>query len=259
MSPVGRRARSLMFRLASKFRIGDGLKRFLSPFGRVGNRPISSQSVPRENQRDREPLAFKSDTYDAFGQSAAEAQAVSGAVTTGTPTVGLAYDVGTGAVVKEVRDVNTADAADFDATRLPAGWATPAGYGSERVTAYAVDAFGRTTVQTSPAGRVTVTTYDDAAHEVRVYDGWAGSAATGPTAVYRQDWAGGYTEALTMSAPPSVGAGGLPDGTEPIGNLQSLSRTLLNAAGQAVETDAYSNLGGISYSTAAHLGSPGTP
>ena len=170
----------------------------------------------------------------------------------------LAYDVGTGAVVKEVRDVNTADAADFDATRLPAGWATPAGYGSERVTAYAVDAFGRTTVQTSPAGRVTVTTYDDAAHEVRVYDGWAGSAATGPTAVYRQDWAGGYTEALTMSAPPSVGAGGLPDGTEPIGNLQSLSRTLLNAAGQAVETDAYSNLGGISYSTAAHLGSPGT-
>src|SRR5581483_9297515 len=49
-----------------------------------------------------------------------------------------------------------------------------------------------------------------------------------------------------------------PDGTEAIADLQSLSRTYVNAAGQAVTSDAYFDLSGLTYSTSTTLGTAGT-
>jgi RHS repeat-associated protein len=163
------------------------------------------------------------------------------------------YDDLTGAVVKHIVDVNTADTSEF--TNLPAGWTTPAGGGANLITTYQVDGLGRVTKQTSPNGNVTYTVYDDADHEVRTYAGWNSSTntPTGPTTVTRQDLAGGYTETLTMTAPPAV-SGGVPTGTEPISDVQSLSRTYTNSAGQVVYKDDYFNLGGLAYSTAANIG-----
>src|SRR6266540_4786108 len=60
-----------------------------------------------------------------------------------------------------------------------------------------------------------------------------------------------------MSATPSVSSG-RPTGTESIASLQSLSRTYRNAAGQAVSSDAYFNLSGLTYSTSTSLGTSGT-
>src|SRR5579884_4311104 len=80
---------------------------------------------------------------------------------------------------------------------------------------------------------------------------------TGPTQVYRTDFAGSYTETLTMSATPHL-TGGVPDGTEAISSLQTLSRVYTNMAGQNVRTDAYFNLSGITWSTAANLGTLNT-
>jgi len=87
-------------------------------------------------------------------------------------------------------------------------------------------------------------------HEVRTYAGWNSTTnmPTGPTTVYREDWANGYTETLTMSAAPHT-TGGVPDGTEAIANVQSLSRSYVNAAGQVVTQDDYFNLSGLTYTT----------
>src|SRR5205807_1312518 len=86
----------------------------------------------------------------------------------------------------------------------------------------------------------TVVTYDARGHAVRTYAGWDATAGlpTGPTAVTREDWSGGYTESLTMSATPHL-TGGVPDGTEAVGGVQSLSRRLVNNAGQVVSQDDY--------------------
>ena len=67
-------------------------------------------------------------------------------------------------------DVNTADTSEF--TDLPSGWTTPTGGGLNLVTTDQVDALGRTTEETSPAGNVTYYVYLDAQHEVRIYPGW---------------------------------------------------------------------------------------
>jgi YD repeat-containing protein len=80
---------------------------------------------------------------------------------------------------------------------------------------------------------------------------------SGPTQVSRYDPAGGYTESFSMSAAPHL-TGGLPDGTEAVGGLQTLSRSYPNAAGQVSYTDAYFNLSGLTYSTAANLGTENT-
>src|SRR5207245_481567 len=107
-------------------------------------------------------------------------------------------------------------------------------------------------------GNVTYTVYDDPDHETRVYPGWTGSRPTGPTQMYREDRANGYTETLTMSATPSL-TNGVPNGTEAPGNtLQTLTRDLTNPAGQVIEEDNYFNLSQLSYSTTTHLGSVNT-
>jgi RHS repeat-associated protein len=164
-----------------------------------------------------------------------------------------AYDPGTGAAVKSILDVNTAVTGEF--SNLPSGWSTPAGGGLNLVTTDQVDDLGRTVKETSPNGNVTYTVYDDPNHEVRVYRGWnaATGMPSGPTEVYRQDLPGSYIETLTMSATPHL-TNGVPDGTEAISNIQTLTRDYMNAAGQVVRTDDYFNLSGVNYSTAKYIG-----
>jgi RHS repeat-associated protein len=164
-----------------------------------------------------------------------------------------AYDTASGAWVKVIDDVDTTRTADF--TNLPAGWSTPAGGGLHLVTQAAVDALGRETRLTDPNGNVTYTVYKDANHEVRVYRGWNSGTGTptGPTEVSRDDLSGSYTEALTMTATPHL-TGGVPDGTEAVSGVAALSRDYTNSAGQVVAYDAYFNLSGVTYSTAAHIG-----
>ena len=170
------------------------------------------------------------------------------------------YDAQTGAVVKSIVDVDTTRTADFDAQSLPSGWATPAGGGLHLVTTYEVDSLGRTVKSTDPNGNITYTVYDDVNHSTRTYVGWntATLAPTGPITVSRRDLSGTYTESLTYSAVPAVDAQGRPTGTEPITNMQSLTRSLVNAAGQVIAVDRYTNLDGLTYSTAtATLGLEG--
>ncbi len=168
-----------------------------------------------------------------------------------------AYDTGTGAVIETIADVNTANPSDF--SNLPAGWSTPPGGGLNLVTTYQVDSLGRVIEQTTPNGNVTYTVYDDPDHESRIYPGWnaATGMPTGPTQVYRVDLANSYTEMLTMSAAPHL-TGGVPDGTEPITDVQTLERNYTNAAGQDVREDSYFNLSGLTYSTTPYLGAQNT-
>ena len=122
-----------------------------------------------------------------------------------------------------------------------------------------MDGLGRTTKETDPNGNITYTVYDDVDHEERIYAGWNSSSGTptGPTEVMRYDTAGNYEETLTMSATPHL-TSGVPDGTEAIGSVQSLSRTFFNSGGQVSEEDDYFNLSGLTYSTSTSLGTSGT-
>jgi YD repeat-containing protein len=158
-----------------------------------------------------------------------------------------AYDAATGAVTKTIQDVNTADTGDF--TNLPSGWTPPAGGGLELITQTVVDALGRPTQVTSPAGNTAYLVYLDPQYEVRVYPGFVNGAPTGPTQVIRDDRADSYTETFTISAAPHL-TGGVPDGTEAISGLQTLSRAYVNAAGQTTTVDSYFNLSGLAYTTA---------
>ena len=169
----------------------------------------------------------------------------------------IAYDLTTGAVVKTITDVNTSQTSEF--TSLPSGWSTPSGGGLNLVTQYVVDDQGRPTEEFDPDGMITYTVYDDIDHEVRVYPGWNSTSHTtaGPTEVYREDWTNGYTETLTMSATPHL-TSGVPDGTEAISGLQSLSRSLTNDEGEVAEEDDYYNLSGLTYSTSTYLGTVNT-
>lgn len=166
-----------------------------------------------------------------------------------------AYDAQTGAVTKAISDVNTANTSDF--ANLPSGWSTPSGAGLHLISTFEVDSLGRTTKSTDPLGQITYTVFDDINKAVRTYGGWTGSATTGPTVVSRDDWAGGYSETLTMSATPNTSSG-KPTGTESVSSIQSLSRTYRNAAGQTTHTDSYFDLTGVTYSTAANIGTLGT-
>jgi RHS repeat-associated protein len=167
-----------------------------------------------------------------------------------------AYDQATGAVVKTITDVDTTRTSDF--TNLPTGWTTPSGGGLHLITQMVVDGLGRTTKLTDPNGNVTYTVFNDVNYERRVYSGWnsATGLPTGPTQRYREDRPGSYFETLTMTATPHL-TGGVPDGSEAVANLQTLSRQYSNAAGQVVSADAYFNLSGVTYSTAANLGTEG--
>src|SRR5581483_1448849 len=149
------------------------------------------------------------------------------------------YDLVTGAVTKAIVDVNTANDEDF--SNLPLDWETPENGGLHLVTQYQVDPLGRPIAVTDPNGHVTYVVYKDGAHEVRIYAGWDADleAPTGPTVVLRQDRARGYTETLTMSAAPNLDENDRPDGSEDIDDVQSLARSYVNAAGQAVSSDAY--------------------
>ena len=153
--------------------------------------------------------------------------------------------------------MDTTQTSEF--TNLPSGWSTPTGGGLNLVTQYVVDPQGRTTEEIDPNGTITYTVYDDVNHEIRVYAGWntTSSSAAEPTVVYREDWANGYTETLTMSATPHL-TNGVPDGTEAISGLQSLSRSITNSQGEVVEEDDYFNLSGITYSTSTYLGTLNT-
>ncbi len=167
------------------------------------------------------------------------------------------YDHRTGAVTKTIADVDTTQTADF--TGLPTGWSTPASGGLHLTNTYEVDGLGRVTRATDANGNVDYTVYNDADHEVRIYSGWDSgtNTPTGPTRVIRSDRPGSYVETLTMSATPNL-TNGRPDGTEAIGSLESLSRSFKNDAGQIVEDRVYHQLGGLTYSTSANLGTEGT-
>jgi RHS repeat-associated protein len=169
-----------------------------------------------------------------------------------------AYDQASGAITKQIQDVDTTQTSDF--ANLPSGWSTPTGGGLHLKTLYENDNLGRTTKVTYPNGRVDYTVFDDDAHEVRMYSGWdsTNNLPTGPTMVSRENRALGYTETLTMSATPNVSSG-RPTGTESISGIQTLSRSVVNAAGQVIATDQYFNLTGVTYSTSSvTLGTEGT-
>ena len=167
------------------------------------------------------------------------------------------YDTLTGAILKDIVDVDTTQTTTF--SNLPSGWSTPSGGGLHLTTTYEVDSLGRATKVTHPNGRVDYTVYKDADLEVRRYSGWdsTNNVATGPTVVTREDRANNYTETLTMSATPSV-TSGKPTGAESIGSLQSLTRSYRNAAGQNTYSDAYFDLSGLTYSTSTTLGTENT-
>jgi RHS repeat-associated protein len=167
------------------------------------------------------------------------------------------FDPATGAAVKTITDVDVTRAGDFQA--LPTDWNTRTGGGLHLVTSMQVDSLGREIQRVDPNGNVTYTVYNDPRHESRVYPGWQAAThqTTGPIRVQREDreHSPSYNEALTMSVAPHV-SDGRPDGTEEIGNIQSLSRTLTSPGGQVIETDAYFSLAGVNYSTDLYLGSP---
>jgi hypothetical protein len=64
-------------------------------------------------------------------------------------------------------------------------------------------------------------------------------------------------ESLTFSATPHL-TNMVPDGTESIANIQSLSRSYTNNAGQMVRSDAYFSLSGVTYGTAKYIGTQNT-
>jgi RHS repeat-associated protein len=168
-----------------------------------------------------------------------------------------AYDQATGAVIASIQDVDTTQTGEF--TNLPSGWSTPSGGGLNLVTQYTVDPLGRATKLVDPNGNVTYIVYNDPNYEVLTYPGWNSTTntPTGPTQVTREERPGSYIETFTMTATPHL-TNGVPDGTEAVSGVQTLSRSLTNAAGQVVEVDDYFNLSGVTYSTTPHLGTLNT-
>ena len=212
----------------------------------------SSQNGPATSSSDTADADTTTDVYDPEGR-------VIWARDGGGNINYTAYDDLSGGVGKFIEAVNTADTGEF--SNLPSGWRSPAGTALNFVTTYQVDALGRTTEQTDPNGNITYTVYNDVGHETRVYPGWheVGSTwtTTGPIRVTREYWpaAGSgsptvYDETLTSSATPTVNGSNQPTGQETIGssNIQSLSRSITNDAGQMVEEDDYFSLSGVTYS-----------
>ncbi len=124
------------------------------------------------------------------------------------------------------------------------------------VTTYVVDILGRTTKRTDPRGNITYFVYNDSNHEVRTYRGWLQNNMTiGPIEVTRARKHAAYplptdtlsyVETFTMSVTPNV-TGNEPNGTEPIANLQSLTRTFINKGGQVPFVDYYVSMNTSSF------------
>src|SRR5262249_34460266 len=146
-----------------------------------------------------------------------------------------------------------------DFSNLPTGWSTPSGGGLHLMATAQVDLLGRDTQIIAPNGSVTYLVYNDPDHWARVYAGWNAATLTPTltTAVDREDRQNSYAESFTMTAAPHT-TGGVPDGTEAVGSLQTLSRSYTNAAGQVVTQEDYFNLAGVTYSVAPHLGTQDT-
>jgi RHS repeat-associated protein len=163
------------------------------------------------------------------------------------------YDTLTGAVTKQILDVNTATVPNE-----PTGWVTPPGGGLHLVYTFLVDVLGRTTKTTDPLGQISYTVYRDVQHETRVYPGWNSSTnkPTGPTQLVREDRARNYAESLLMSATPTVSAG-VPIGTETISGLTALTRHNLDTGDRPVSTDTYFSFTGLTY-TPDPMGTLGT-
>lgn len=164
------------------------------------------------------------------------------------------YDIGTGAVVKQIQDVSSSLTADF--VDLPTGWATPSGGGLHLITSTEIDSLGRATKLTTSEGNASYQTYNDAAFETRSYPVFISGTPAGPTVVTRSDRARGYTEVLSMSATPTL-VGGVPNGSEAVANVQSLTRTYTNVSGQVIAGDRYFSLSGLTYSQSVDIGSVG--
>ncbi len=162
------------------------------------------------------------------------------------------YDPGTGAVLKTIVDVNSATTTDFVGTCPWTSGSSPL----HLMTTYLVDGLGRTTKITNPRTHVSYTVFYDPNRSSRTYPGFVtGAPATtvGPIRVHREDRAGSYTEDFTMSTAPEV-TGGLPNGTELITGLQSLTRVYHDGGGRVLWRREYYNLTGLTYSTARDLG-----
>ncbi|HEV3447791.1 MAG TPA: DUF4214 domain-containing protein [Gemmataceae bacterium] len=168
-----------------------------------------------------------------------------------------AYDPVTGAVITSIVDVDTTKTSEFQ--NLPSGWSTPSGGGLNLVTQMQVDALGRDAQITDPNSNITYLTYNDANHDERIYPGWntMTQMPTGPTQDIREDRMNSYMESLTMTATPHL-TGGVPDGTEAVSNVQTLSRQYASAAGQLVRADSYVSFANMTYSTAAFIGTQNT-
>lgn len=155
-----------------------------------------------------------------------------------------AYDMGTGGITQTVVDSGTG--------------------GLALTTYYDVNGSGNPTQITDPKGNVTKIVYLGLTHETRVYPGWheigtSGTyTTTGPVQITREYFPAAnapsgqrtlYSETLTID--PPVDSTSSPSGGEAVNqsDIQSLSRSLTNAAGQVYETDAYASLAGLAYST----------
>lgn len=131
--------------------------------------------------------------------------------------------------------------------------------GLDLTTVYEVDALGRTTRSEDPNGSVTYTIYKDADHEVRVYPGWTGSETTGPVQVWREDWGLKYTDMMTLSGTVDFDTG-VPTGKELLTDLdlETLTRSRVNNAGQLIQSDAYFNLSSPTYDPSSSFGTINT-
>jgi len=132
-------------------------------------------------------------------------------------------------------------------------------------TDYVVNGSGQDTEITDPNGNTTYIIYLALSHATLTYPGWheigtsGNYTSTGPVQVEDEYYPAAnassgqqtlYYETLTID--PPVEPNTTPEGNETIDatDIQSLSRSLTNAAGQVYETDAYSSLAGLTYSTA---------
>ena len=138
------------------------------------------------------------------------------------------YDLGTGALVKQVLDVDPSTITD-----APAGVTTPTRSSSlptalAITTTMEVDGLGRATKVTDPNGNLMYAVYNDAAHEVRVYRSAAGTfSQIGPVSVVREYRPASnaastgegqvFTETILSSATPNLTAGCAEwDGNDPV-------------------------------------------
>jgi YD repeat-containing protein len=148
--------------------------------------------------------------------------------------------------------VDTSQTSDF--ANKPTGWSTPGGGGLHLIATSVTDDQGRTTKSTDANGNSTYMVYDDANHTTMVFPAWnaATHTTTGSIQVMREDRAHKYSESLTTSLAASYNGSNEPTGLSSslsASNILSLSRTILNDAGQAIAQEDYVNLPGVTYST----------